>query len=116
MTAVAYSVENIGRYQRITWVLANGQDGAPLAAGEDFADRSVQVLGTFGAGGTVVFEGSNDDGTTYATLDDNTGTALSLTAAKLKAIATLAHKMRPRVTAGDGTTALTVVCFIRRGR
>ena len=53
----------------ITWAnLTNGGPdfGQPVQR-PALVDRSVQVTGTFGAGGTVVFEGSND-GVNYATL------------------------------------------------
>lgn len=70
--------------------------------------RSVQVTGTPGTGGTLVIEGSND-GTTYATLGDNQGTAVSFTAAGLKSIGTVPRYIRPRVSAGDVTTSFGVV-------
>lgn len=77
------------------------------------ADRSVQVVGTFGAGGSVRLEGSND-GTNYAVLSDPQGNALDITTAKIEAITELTRYIRPRVTAGDGTTALAVTVLVRR--
>lgn len=95
-------------YLRTQWTgLLNGDDGSPFP-NVSLADRSVQVKGTFGAGGTVVIEGSNDGGTTYNTLVDQGGTALSFTAAGIKQIRDLPGLIRPRVTAGDGTTSLEV--------
>lgn len=90
-----------------TWtpLTTTNADGAPLAY-SGFA-ASVQILGTFGVGGTVVIEGSND-GTNYVTLNDPAGAALSITAAGLKGIRENPAYIRPRVTAGDGTTSLTV--------
>lgn len=77
--------------------------------------RSVQITGTFGAGGTVVLEGSND-GTNYVTLTDPQGNALSKTAAGIEAIQEITRYIRPRVTAGDGTTDLDVTMLVvRRG-
>jgi len=75
--------------------------------------RSVQITGTFGAGGTCVIEGSND-GTNYATLADPQGNALSFTAAGIEAILENTKYIRPRVTAGDGTTSLTVTLLASR--
>lgn len=95
----------------VTWSsLANGDDGRA----EDltrFPDKTVQVKGTFGAGGTIILEGSNDGGTTYHTLNDSRGegNALSFTAADMRIILENASLIRPRVTAGDGTTSLTVI-------
>ena len=58
MTTRAYSVANLEHGQLITWSgLLNGDDGTPLYLGTDYADRSVQVLGTLGTGGTVQIEG-----------------------------------------------------------
>jgi hypothetical protein len=88
-------------------------DGAPLRMPEA-ADRSVQVFGTFGTGGNLVIEGSNDGGTTYHTLTDPQGNALAFTSAKIETITELTELVRPRVTAGDGTTDLDVHLLTRR--
>jgi hypothetical protein len=90
--------------------MPNGNDGEPFQ-NPGSADRSVQVTGTFGAGGTVVLEGSND-GTNYRTLTDPQGNALSFTSAGLEAIQEITRYVRPRVTAGDGTTSLTVTLCV----
>jgi hypothetical protein len=96
-----------------TWSpLLNGDSGAPFPI-PGFADRSVQVVGTFGAGGTVLIEGSND-GTNYATLKDPQGVALSITAASINEILQIVKFIRPRVSAGDGTTSLTVILLARK--
>jgi len=79
-----------------------------------YADRSVQVTGTFGAGGSVRIEGSLD-GTNYAVLTDPQGNALDITAAKIEAISENVRMIRPRVTAGDGTTTLVVTILFRKG-
>lgn len=97
---------------QFTPLTTTNADSAPI----DFcqwADRCVQVAGTFGAGGTVVIEGSND-GSNYVTLNNAQGTALSLTGAGLKQIVEIPRYARARVTAGDGTTSLTVTFVLRR--
>lgn len=84
-----------------------------------FPDKSVQVKGTFGAGGTVVIEGSNDGGTTRATLNDSRGEttgALSFTGADVRTVLENTQLIRPNVTGGDGTTNLTVIIVCRRGK
>lgn len=99
--------------QVITWTgLLNGDTGLPVDMNA-FGDRSIQVTGTFGAGGSVRPEGSND-GTNYVQLRDPTSTAMALTAADLKQILECSNFVRPNVTAGDGTTSLTVTIFCRR--
>jgi hypothetical protein len=94
--------------------LANGDDGTPIDFSQ-WADRSVQVLGTFGAAGNLKWEGSND-GVTYATLNDPSGAALDIAAAKVKGVLEITQKARPRVSAGDGTTALEVHVLLRRSQ
>lgn len=101
--------------RKFQWaVLANGDDGTPLGPDwSHYPDRSVQVTGTFGSGGTIVWEGSND-GTNWVTLNTPAGVAISLTGAGLKQVLEGTLYARPRVTAGDGTTALVVTVFARR--
>jgi hypothetical protein len=77
------------------------------------ADRSVQISGTLGAGGSLRIEGSND-GTNYATLTDPQGNALDLTSLKIETVMEITRYIRPRVTAGDGTTSLTCTILVRR--
>ena len=92
--------------RQVAWApMANGDSGAPIKY-SDYGYRSIQVFGTFGAGGTIVIEGSND-GTNWATLNDQQGVAMSWTSAKIKQTADNPVYMRPHVTAGDGTTLLT---------
>jgi hypothetical protein len=98
--------------QRIHWAgLLNTDSGAPIEYGF-YSDRSVQVVGTFGAGGSVTLQGSNDGGTTWATLLDPAGAALTFTATGLRQVVTLPALTRPLVTAGDGTTSLNVYLFM----
>lgn len=95
-----------------TWPgMANGDDGQPIELA-NFADRSVQVTGTFGVGGNVRIEGSLD-GTNYAPLTDPQGNALDINGAKIEAITELVRYVRPRVTAGDGTTSITVTMLLK---
>jgi hypothetical protein len=98
----------------ISWtpLTTTNADGAPCRFLQH-ADRTVQVTGTFGAGGTLVWEGSND-GTNYATLTDQSDNNLSFTSAKIEQIMQVPLNSRPRVTGGDGTTSLTVTVVMRR--
>lgn len=96
------------RYVSVAWGgLANGDDGASaLFAG--VADKTVQVTGTFGTGGTAIVEGSMD-GTNWSPLTDPQGTALSFTADGINTVLENPKFIRPRITAGDGATDLTVI-------
>src|ERR1043165_2163120 len=90
----------------VSW---SGLTQASLDDGEAFempgwSDRSVQVLGTLGTGGSVRIEGSNvaaPSVSDWATLTDPQGNALDITSLKIEAISELTRWIRPRVTAGD---------------
>jgi hypothetical protein len=91
------------RYARVRWEgFAASADVGTEVDLSNYGDRSVQVLGNFGTGGEITIEGSNDGGTTWATLTDPQGNALVFTAAKIEAITELVHKIRPRQSAGSG--------------
>jgi hypothetical protein len=116
MATRAYTAERCGpgfEAVAVTWSgLLNTDDGTPfeMVAGRD---RSVQFQGTFGTGGTIVLEGSND-GTNYQTLADPSSTAISKTAASIEQVLEFTRFVRPRVTGGDGSTNL--VCTMIFGR
>lgn len=101
--------------RRAEWdALTTGDDGQPIDWSE-FADRSVQVYGTFG-GATVTMQGSNDPGptpTNWNTLTDLQGNALAFTAAGLEMIAEPTCWVRPVVTGGAGTS-INIQMFLRR--
>lgn len=95
--------------------MANGDAGVPIPSRfSEFSDRVAQVKGTFGTGGKASIEGSNDSGSTYAFLNDVTGTELSFTSAGIKQVLEVPALTRPRITAGDASTSLTVVITCRR--
>ncbi len=95
-------------FTKVTWSgLTNGDSGEPIPAGL-LAEKSIQVTGTFGTGGTVVIEGSND-GNNWFAMPDPQGNALSFTASGLKRVDMNTEYIRPRVSAGDATTSVTVI-------
>jgi hypothetical protein len=102
-----------GRSRLVTWSgLLNGDAGSAVDW-VDFADRCFQVSGTFGAGGSLTIQGSND-GATWSTLADPQGTALTFTSARIEQALELPRYVRPSVTAGDGTTNLVVTLCMRK--
>lgn len=112
-TIVPTSAALVGGVITFTWTnLANGDDGTPIDA-PDHEPVEIQVKGTFGLNGNVKLEGSLDEGTTYATLNDAQGQALDIAIAKIERVQETTAKMRPRVTVGDGTTNLTVILRLR---
>lgn len=97
----------------VTWAaLLNGDDGSPAELSA-YADRTIQLDGTFGAGGSITVQGSNDNSNWFA-LTDPQGVAITKTAAALKTITEVPRYIRPIVTAGDGTTTLNTRLIVRR--
>ena len=112
-TAVVHVADEDMSVKRVKWLLmANGDSGASIKFGA-WQDRTVQITGTFGTGGSVTIQGSNEGGTTWATLTDPLGNALTFTAAGMKQITELTYEIRPTVTAGDVTTSLNVWLAMR---
>lgn len=100
--------------------LKNGDTGEPLLW-PAYADKSVHVKGTFGAGGSLQLEGSNDVDVTpdWVVLRDPRAGSNKLTftvaaGADIQQIMENTYFIRPNVTAGDGTTDLTVTVLISR--
>lgn len=107
-------VSNSGGYYKHSWPdLSNGDTGKPINLSL-FRGASVQVVGTFGTGGQVDIEGSNDGGTTWDTLTNEQGTAINLTDTSLEEIQQYAELVRPNVSAGDTNTSLTVHLVARK--
>ena len=99
-----------------TWtgLTTTNADGNPIGyASNGMGGVTVQVAGTIGAGFNMVVEGSND-GTTYYTLNDQANAAIAFTALGLKTVRDQPAFIRPRVTAGDGTTNVTVTMALQK--
>lgn len=95
--------------------MANGDTGQPLEI-QRYPDKTVHIYGTFGAGGSVTIQGSNDprvisdpSNAVWTTLTDPQANALTKTSAAIEVILESPRYIRPSVTAGDGTTSITVV-------
>jgi len=82
----------------------------------DYADKTATITGTFGSGGSITLQGSND-GTNWFSLNDLMFSPITRTSAAMTLILEAPRYIRPVVTAGDGTTNLTVqICCKRGGR
>ncbi len=99
----------------IKWTgLLNGDDGSPYILAGKYADKNVMVIGTFGTGGSLAVEGTNEKtATTWLALNDQAGATIAITVAKVKQVLENTLQLRPHVTAGDGTTSLTCYIIIR---
>ena len=90
---------------------ATGDSSAPFDFTQ-WGDVCVQVLGTFG-GASLAVEGSNDGGTTWATLNNAQGTAATFSAAAIKQIVERPRSIRVSVTGGAGVNLTAVFCLRR---
>lgn len=113
INGVVTTIEGDGSALLCLWeTLTNANTtGTPLAM-MPWADRCVQVVGTFDSA-TVVIQGSND-GTNWATLADPQGNALSFTATGLEAILELPRYIRPSTSGGGGSQDIDVYLVARR--
>jgi hypothetical protein len=93
---------------KITWEgIGNADVGAAQGVSRLYT-KSVQVLGTFG-GATVVLQGSNDGGTTWAGLTYDGTNAISFTAAGLKQVWEHVEMIRPSSSGGTGSDIDVIV-------
>jgi hypothetical protein len=104
--------------QVIKWanMRSAGNVGKPYAC-PNFADKSVHVTGAF-YGATVTIQGSNepDDPSSWVTLNDTGGTALTFTSAAIKQIRENSYWVRPSISGGAAGTELTVYLLIETTR
>lgn len=94
------------------WTLAQTDVGDKIQS-TGYADRSVQIHGTFG-GGSCIIEGSND-GVNFFTLTDPQGNDLVLNQAKIEQISEITRYIRPNISGGSGATSIVVTLLMRRG-
>lgn len=108
---ITYAPDGQRNAVRVVWEsMANGDTGAPFS-GWGLRDGSVQIEGTFGVGGSITMQLSND-ATNWQAAADPQGNDVTKTAADLETLLDIVgRQIRPNVTAGDGTTALTVTLF-----
>lgn len=98
-----------------TWTpVASGDTCLPATGFSAFADRAIQVTGTFGASTPSVAIQGTLDGTNYAALRDPQGTTIAITAAGIKQIQENVRGLKPVFTGGDGTSSLTITVLARR--
>jgi hypothetical protein len=119
MAVIPYQViTDIRGHTKIAWEgMANGDTGQPYPCMRQ-ANRCVQAGGTWGSGGTVTMEGGNEllvsGSEQFDKLEDTQGGDLTLNASnRLEEIKESCERIRPNVTAGDGTTSVTVYLTIQ---
>lgn len=100
----------------VTWAGLNGADtGQPFANAAMFADKTVQIFGTFDSK-TVTLEGSNDprvlsdpSNAVWFTLTDPSSTAISKTSAAGEGVLENPRFIRPSVSGPAGSASITVI-------
>jgi hypothetical protein len=94
----------------IQWTQVGDSDTCEPVSLADFADRSVQVEGTFGSA-TIALHGSND-GTNYRALKDSAGDDIAITAGDIVQINDLSLWVKP-VTSGGTDSHLNITLVAR---
>lgn len=97
----------------VQWTgILNGDTGEWVAL-PFHTDYTVEVVGTFGVGGSIRLEGSNDvvaSPSVQTVLNDarGAGNPLTFISADIRTVLDCPTQIRPSCTAGDGTTSLTM--------
>lgn len=111
MATVSHTSARTFDRRTITWTgIATGDTINPFIMDVPGSLAAIQATGTFGSA-TVTLSGSLD-GTTYFSLSDVTGTAISLTANGYAELSTAALYIKPAITGGTGDS-VTVVMVVR---
>lgn len=118
MSTIATLAANNDGTAVASWAsLASGETGQAVAIGGYAGPKTIQIGGTFGVGGSVAIQGSND-GTNWDTMsifDLQAGAYVLLTAISTAQFAMLIENprfVRAVVTGGDGSTAIRVFISI----
>jgi hypothetical protein len=120
-TPVVTQLDQYDGIIHVRWTgLLNADSGGPIDY-PDYPDRSIEIRGTVGVGGSIQLEGSNFQAPSadadYSIMEDAQGVDIVETAiTDHDTVGDLALWMRPRVTAGDGTTNFTVDMILRKAR
>ena len=116
MAIISYTIQNILPGVRIaTWSSVTQADTCRPVVCPQYSDKSFQVYGSFGSGGEVVLEGTNEvtSPSNYATLRDPRGGANTIDSfsAGMSQVLENCYQVRPRVSAGTGVN-LTIVLLM----
>jgi hypothetical protein len=118
MSVISPTISAIKAYEENTniveWTPVTEADTCAPVEMPGFTVRSIQIDGTFG-GATVTFQGSNN-GTTYATLSDPQGNAISKTSAAIEQVEEVTRYVKPVLAGGSSTSLKMTLLLVRRGR
>lgn len=118
MAERAYTVEYDGVKNKVVkWTgLLNGDVGTWYPFAGRYPDKTMHVYGTIGTGGHVKVEGTNEVATPTSAvlLCDATEDVIDISSLPdLKVVLPNTQMVRPHVTAGDGTTSVTVMMELK---
>lgn len=99
--------------ETVTWTTLTENDTAEsyIPGSMKSLAGSIQVTGTFG-GGTIIFEGSNDN-TNFVALDDVNGDPISFTSAGAAEFSTAMAYIRPRASVAGTSRDVDVIVSLR---
>jgi hypothetical protein len=115
LTTTTQDLHGDGSVLQVTWnhLDATNNVGAAIAFSQ-WADRSVQIQGTFNAA-AVIWEGSNDNGNSYLPLTNPQGNPINnVTTATIMAVTEVCGLARPRTSGGGGNQDIVVSAVLRR--
>ena len=100
---------------KTTWETLTGTgDTAAAERAAAVPDKTIHVFGTFESA-TVTIQGSNDGGTTYTTLADPNGNALTFSANGMETILENPQLIRPTASGATGGTDVDVIMISHGG-
>lgn len=105
-------VSGNGNVKLFSWALTTANHTGAAFSWTEWADRTATFTGTWG-GATAVLEGSND-GSTWITLADPQGNAISKTADAIEAILEMPVFVRPRLSVVGAGATITVAIACRK--
>lgn len=93
----------------VTWASVTEADTCTAISMPEFADKSIQVTGTFG-GASVALQGSNDS-SNFAALRDPSSTTIAITTAGIRAVLENTVQIKPVPTGGTSQSlTISVLC------
>jgi len=113
-TAAKTILHDSAKLKVIRWTITSTDvDGDPYIFSGRYPDKSIHVFGTFGAGGAIKAQGTNEvtSPSNWYNLNDPQGAEISITAAKIKEILENVYQFRPYLSAGTGVTLTVILCL-----
>ncbi len=114
MAVVAATVKAVGVGNEAcllaTWAAIGDSDTCTPVSFPDFPDRSVHAWGTFSSA-SIAVQGSNNGGTSFASLRDPTSTTIALTSEGIKAVLENTQQIKPVTSGGSGSSVSVAILF-----